>query len=60
MYFCAGISKQFCHISNQHPRIDLIEKFRGKTKMPRFGTKNALFEYFCRKMLYLGSLGREF
>ena len=51
IYFGAGISKQHCHISNQNPRICLAAKFRGKTKMPKFRTKNALFgisdqEYF--------------
>ena len=31
---------------NQHPRICLLAKFCGKTKMPKFGTKNAIFRYF--------------
>ena len=26
--------------------ISLIAKFRGKIKFPKFGIKNALFEYF--------------
>ena len=39
-YFWAGIWKQYCHIWNQHPRICLVAKFRGKTKMPKFGMKN--------------------
>ena len=29
-------------------------KFGRKTKMPKFGTKNALFGHFWPKMLYLG------
>ena len=39
-YFWAGIWKQYYHIWNEHPRICLIAKFRGKTKMPKFETKN--------------------
>ena len=39
-YFWAGIWKQYDHIWNEHPRICLIAKFRGKTKMPKFETKN--------------------
>ena len=38
--------KNYCHIWNQHPQICLFAKFHGKTKMPRFGTKNAWFGYF--------------
>ena len=53
-YSWAGIWKQFCHIWNQQPRICLIAKFCRKTKMPKFGSKNALFWYFWPKMLYLG------
>ena len=54
-YFWAWIWKYYCHIWNQHillsylksaPRICLIAKFRIKTKMPKFRTKNALFVYF--------------
>ena len=55
-----GIWKQFCHIWSQLPRIYLIAKFRGKTKMPKFWTKNDLFGYFWPKMLkYLGIFGLE-
>ena len=36
----------YCHILNQHPRVCLIAKFCEKTKLPKFGTLNALFEYF--------------
>ena len=31
---------------NQHPRICQTAKFREKMKMPKFRTKNVLFEYF--------------
>ena len=41
----------YCHIWNQHPQICLIAKFRQKTKMPKFGTKNALFGCFWAKIL---------
>ena len=41
--FGAGTWKQFCHIWNQYLQICLIEKFHWKAKMPKFGTKNALF-----------------
>ena len=53
MYFCAEIWKQFCHIWYQHPRIFLLAKFCEKTKMPKFGTKNALFclMYFWARIL---------
>ena len=45
-YFWAGIWKEYCRISNQHPQIFLIAKFQEKTKMLKFGTKNTLFQYF--------------
>ena len=35
-----------CHIPNQHPQICQTVKFPEKVKMPKFGTKNALLEYF--------------
>ena len=38
--------KNHCHIWNQHPRICLTAKFCKKTKMPKFGTKNARFAHF--------------
>ena len=53
-YFWVGILKQYCHISNQHFRICLIATFRGKTKMPKFGTKNVLLGIFEKKIYYLG------
>ena len=43
MYFRPGIWKYYCHIWNQCRRISL---FRGRKKIPQFGTKNALFGYF--------------
>ena len=36
----------YCHISNQHPRICLISKFRAKIKILKFGIKNAWLEVF--------------
>ena len=50
-YFWARISKSYCYIWNQHPRICLIAKFCEKTKMLKFGTKNALFGYFWARIL---------
>ena len=44
--FGLEVSKNYCHISNQRRRIYLIAKFRGKMKIPKFGTKNALFGSF--------------
>ena len=38
--------KNYCHIWNQHPQICPFAKFHGRTKMPKFGTKNAWFWYF--------------
>ena len=38
--------KNYCHIWNQHPRICLTANFCEETKMPNFGTKNALLRYF--------------
>ena len=38
--------KNCCQVWNQHPPICLIASFWEETKMPKFGTKNALFEYF--------------
>ena len=59
-YFWARISKNYCHIWNQLPRICLIAKFLRKAKMPKCGIKNALFGYFWPKISYLGILGRNF
>ena len=33
------------------PPIGLIAKFCKKTKMPKFGSKNALFGYFWARIL---------
>ena len=41
--FWARILKNYCHICNQRPPIDLIAKFRKKTRILKFGTKNVLF-----------------
>ena len=49
-YFWTRIWKHYCHIWNVHTRICLGEKFRKKTRMPKFGTK----------MPYLGTFGLEF
>ena len=49
--FGLEFSKKYCHIQNEHPHIYLFPKFRQKTKMPKFGTKNALFGCFWAKIL---------
>ena len=46
-----NFKKDFCHIWNQHPWICIIAKFLEETKMPKFGTKNALFGYFWTKII---------
>ena len=38
-----------CNIWNQNPWICLIEKYREIMKMPKCGSKNALFGYFCTR-----------
>ena len=40
-----------CHIWNQNPWICLIAKYCEIMKMPKFGTKNALFVYFWASIL---------
>ena len=42
-YFWVEIRKSHCHISNQSPQFSLTAKFNAKTKIQKFGTKNALF-----------------
>ena len=49
-YFWVRISKNCCHIWNQHPQICQLVKFREKTVMSKFGTKNVLFGYFWNKI----------
>ena len=44
--FWAIILKNQCPIYNQDPRIDVITKFCKERKLPEFGTKNVLLEYF--------------
>ena len=57
--FWVSILENFCHIWNHHLWICLLAKFCEETKMPKFGTKNDLFEYFWPKMPYLGIFGLE-
>ena len=44
--FQLEFENNYCYILNQHPLICLIAKFYEKVKIPKFGTKNVLFEYF--------------
>ena len=44
--FWGRISKSCCLISNQHPGIFLIAKFREKPTMSKFGRENALIGPF--------------
>ena len=55
--FGARILKYYCHIWNQRPRICLLTNLEANTKIFKFGTKTALFEYFFSpKMPYLDIL----
>ena len=45
-YFWAWLSKNFCHISNQHPQICLFAKFHKKARMPKFEIKISYFGIF--------------
>ena len=56
-YFWTGIWQQYCRIWNQHSRT---LKFREKTKMPNFETRNAWFVSFWPKMPYVGIFGVQF
>ena len=51
-YFGLEFEKHYCHISNQHPRISLIAKFRKKN--PQLSLN------FGPKMPFLGIFGLEF
>ena len=46
-----NLKKNYCHIGNQHPQIWLFAKFHEKTKMLKFGNKNAWFGYFWARIL---------
>ena len=59
-YFWTKILKNYYHIWNQHLRIGGIAKFCEERKIPKVGSKNALFEYFWPKKPYLGIFGLEF
>ena len=45
-YFWARIFKIYCRIWNKHPRSSVTARFFQEIKLPKFGTKNALFGYF--------------
>ena len=59
-YFCPTILKKYCYIQNQHLQICLCAKFPEERKIPKFRTKNALFEYLWPKMPYLSIVGQEY
>ena len=46
MYILAGIENNYCLIWCQNPRIYQNAKFHEQQKNFKFGSKNALFEYF--------------
>ena len=48
------------HIWSQNPWICIIAKYRKIIKMPKFGTKNVLFEYFWQKCFIWIFLGKMF
>ena len=45
------LKPEFPKSNVMHSQICLIAKFHEKTKMPKFGTKNALFGYFWVRIL---------
>ena len=49
--FGLNFRKNYFHITNQHPQICQIPKIRGKTAIPKYGTKNGLFKKFGIKLL---------
>ena len=51
--FWSGNGKEYCHISNQHPKICRISKFSVKIRMAKFETRNALFSYFGTKTTFI-------
>ena len=53
-YFGSETWKQHCHTWNQHHQIYLTSKLRGKTKMPKFGTKTWLTWMFLTKKALFG------
>ena len=59
-YFLARILNNNYHIWNLHLQISVITKFCEETKMPKFGTKNALSGYSWQRMPYLGIFGPDF
>ena len=46
-----NFKKNYCHIWNQHSWLCLIAKYREMIKMPKFGTKSAIFGYFWARIL---------
>ena len=44
--FLAVFWKSYCHVWNQRLQIFLIATFHLRIKIPKFGTKNVLFEHF--------------
>ena len=49
--FGVEFQKWYCHIWNQHLQICVVARFFEKTKIPKFGTKNALFGYLWARIL---------
>ena len=49
--FRLELEKKYCHICFQYPRICLIAKYSEIMKMPKIGTKSALFGYFWATIL---------
>ena len=50
-YFCTGIWKQYCHISNHHQQICQNAKFFWKTEMPKLGSMMPFLGIFDQKCL---------
>ena len=49
--FGQNFNKAIVIFEIKHPQIYLFAKSHEKTKMPKFGTKNALFGYFWATIL---------
>ena len=49
--FALEFEKNYCHIWNQHPQILVMRKVCEKTKIPKLGSKNALFWCFWGRTL---------
>ena len=59
-YFYARFLKDYCHISNQHPRISLYPDFAKKQKCLYLRSKMSYLSIFDRKCLIMVFLSSNF